>query len=283
MFDLQDIFGSIFGSFFGTVLQDIISYFATALADISSMAVEVLKIPLVKNATTYAQSLAIAMLIIKAGSEAFQTYILHQNGDPDADPVGLLIRTGQAVAVISCLPWIVTNLFSFGNKISHDIATLGTGTPGIEDFSFIVATVTSTNSVIIVVFGILIVILILIVALQATIRGAELALMSILGPIMALNITANNRSVWSSWFRQLFIICTSQAVQIFMLSGVIPLLTTNSISNNGLLFAFGWLWVTIKSPKYIQQFVYSTGLGSAVGGTARQAGSMALMRIMMKK
>ncbi len=279
--DVEQLVDKMLGSFFGKFLLDSTSFFATVLEDITSGAVDVLNLPLVKSATTYAQSLAIAMLIVKAGSEAFQTYILHQNGDPDADPTGLLIRTGQAVAVITCLQWIVKTLFNFGDKICQDIASFSTGTPGLSDKAFILAL--SSQGFIMVLFGIIILILILIVALQATIRGAELALMSVLGPIMALNITANNRSVWSAWFRQLFIICTSQAVQIFMLSGVFPLLTTSAISDKGLLLAFGWLWVTIKSPKFIQSFVYSTGLGNTIGGVARQAGTTAFMRIMMKK
>ena len=281
--NLNDLFYTIFSAFLAGFLDDIIAYFATALADITSLAMNVLDLPIVKNATKYAQTLAFTVLAIKAGSEAFQTYILHQNGDPDADPSGLVIRTGQAVAVIACLPWIVEWMFTLGDKINHDIAGVGAGQAGIADFQFLVSAITATSGIVVVILGIVVVLLIIVVAVQATIRGAELALMSIIGPVMALNITANNRSVWSAWFRQLVIICTSQAVQLFMLTGAITLLTTQAISSSGLLLVFGWLWVTIKSPKFIQQFVYSTGLSSAVGGTARQAGSMALMRLMMKK
>lgn len=276
------IFGAI-AYFFGNFFEQLIKFFATTLANIMSTSQDVLSMPLVQNGIKYAQALAFTVLVLKVMNEAFQTYILYQNGDPDADPSGLVIRTAQAVAVIAGLPWLVQQLFIFGSKVALDVAGLGTGKTGVEDWFFITGTIITSNGIIVVVFGIILVVMMLIVGIQATIRGAELALMALLGPIMALNLTSNNRNIWSSWIRQIIIICCSQALQIFMLSGSLSLLTSQVVSGNGLLLVFGWLWVTIKSPKYVQQFGYSTGFTGAIGGTAKQAGSMVIMRKMMSK
>jgi hypothetical protein len=281
--NIKDIITNGISNFFGSFFEQLIKYFANTLSDIMSTSQDVLKIPLVHNGIIYAQALAFTLLVLKVANEAFQTYILYQNGDPDADPSGLVIRTGQAVAIIAGLPWIVQQIFTLGTKISHDVAGLGTGKAGIADWGFITANVVGTSGLIVSVFGIVLVVLFLIIAIQATIRGAELALMAVLGPIMALNITANNRSIWSAWFKQVIIICCSQALQIFMLSGAMSLLTSQAITGGGLLLVFGWLWVTVKSPKYIQQFAYSTGFSGAVGGTAKQAGTMVIMRKIMAK
>lgn len=268
--------------FFSGFFNDLISFFGKTLADIMGTANNVLSMPLVQNAIHYSQILAFTILVVKVMNEAFQTYILRQNGDPNADPSGLLVRTGQAVAIIATLPWIVQQVFTFGSKVAHDVAGLSTGKAGVGDFKFMVTAITASGGSIVALACIIVAVLLLIIAIQATIRGAELALMSVLGPIMALNITSNNRSIWSSWFKQLIIICTGQALQIFMLDGALSLLTSNSVSGGGILLVFGWLWVTIKTPKFVQQFAYSTGLTGAVGGTAKQAGSMAIMRMMMK-
>jgi hypothetical protein len=281
--NINDIISAALAYFFINFFDQFITYFSTTLADLMSISLEVLKIPLVQNGITYAQALAFALLVLKASNEAFQTYILYQNGDPDADPVGLIVRTGQAVAIIAVLPWLVQEIFTLGTKIAHDVAGLSTGKAGIEDWAFITQVAVGSKGMIPALFGLVIAGLFLVVAIQTTIRGAELALMAVLGPIMALNITANNRSIWSAWFRQVIIVCCSQALQIFMLSGSISLLTNRAISSSGLLLVFGWMWVTVKSPKYIQQFAYSTGLSSAIGGTAKQAGSMAVMRLVMRR
>ena len=270
-------------NFFKNFFELLISFFGSSLANIMSTAMNVLSLPLVVNGVKYAQVLAFTLLVLKAGNEAFTTYILFENGDPDADPTGLVVRTAQSVAIIAALPWIVNEVFIFGSKVASDVSTLRTGEMGVNDWTFLSSAIISSAGGIIVIFGIIIIIMFLVVAIQASIRGAELALMSIIGPIMALNITANNRSIWSAWFRQLIIICVSQALQIFMISGVISLLTNQAVSNNGLLIVFGWLWLTIKTPNYVKQFAYSTGLTSSMGGATKQAGSMVLMRKMMTK
>lgn len=279
---MSDIVDSGIANFFANFFENLITFFATTLANIMGTSLNVLDMPLVQNGIKYAQALAFTILVIKVMNEAFQTYILYQNGDPDSDPSGLLIRTGQAVAIIATLPWIVTQLFIFGTKIALDVARLGTGQVGIDDWSHIIGMIIASRGVVVALFFIVIVIMLLIVGIQATIRGAELALMAVVGPVMALNITANNRNIWSSWFKQVVIICTTQALQIFMLQGVLALLV-GAISSNGLLLIFGWLWVTIKTPKYLQQFAHSTGFSGAIGGTVKQAGSMALMRRMLAR
>lgn len=283
MQDFLDFVSKCVNYFFSSFFNDLINFFGETLANVMGTATNVLDLPLVKNATHYAQALAFTLLVIKAMSEAYQTYILYQNGDPDADPSGLLIRTAQAVAIISTLPFIVQQVFEFGSKVSHDVAGLGVGETGIADFAYMVSAIAASSGAVIPLFLIVIAILFLVVAIQAAIRGAELTLMSVLGPIMALNLTANNRSIWSAWFKQLVIICTAQALQILMLNGTLSLLTNQSVSGGGLLVVIGWLWVTIKTPKFVQQFAYSTGFTGAVGGTVKQAGSMALMRAMMSK
>lgn len=283
MFNLKDIINEGLANFFANFFEQFITFFATILANVMGTSLNVLQIPLVQNGIKYAQGLAFTILVLKTMNEAFQTYILYQNGDPDADPSGLVIRTGQAVAIIATLPWVVMQIFIFGTKVALDVAGLGTGSTGISDWAFLISITTSSFGVVPVLFCIAIVICLLIVAIQATIRGAELSLMSVLGPVMALNLTANNRNIWSSWFKQIVIICTSQALQIFMLQGALSLLTSGSVSSNGLVLVFGWLWVTAKTPKYLQQFAYSTGFTGSLGSGVKQAGSMALTRMMLRR
>lgn len=279
---LEELLKHILEFFFANFLTDLINTFSEFLVDIMSLSMKVLELPFVTNGITYAQTLAFALLAAKVIYEGINQYILYQSGDPDADPSGLIIRTGKAIAVISTLPWIVLQIFTFGTKVANDVAKLDFGKMTYKDFSFLASFVTSSAGLPISIMGIIIILMVLVIAVQATIRGAELALMAILGPIMALNLTANNHNVWSSWIKQVIIICTSQALQIFMIKGAFALLATG-ISTGGLLLVFGWLWVTIKTPKYLQQFAYSTGFTGSVGGTAKQAGSMAIMKMVMSK
>lgn len=279
MFNLSKLVNTAIAKFFADLFENLITEFSEALTNVMGTSLEVLKMPLVDNGLKYAQALAFTLLVLKSMNEAFQTYILYQNGDPDADPTGLLIRTAQAVAIIATLPWIVKQIFEFGTKVSSDVSHLGTGKIGIDNWTSSLALI-ERGGVAIAIISTIMIICILVVAIQAAIRGAELSLMCILGPILALNITANNRNVWSAWFKQLIIICTSQALQIFMLEGAFSLIAKNILNGTGLLMVIGWLWVTIKTPKFVQQFAYSTGFTGAVGGTTKQVGIMHLTRKM---
>ena len=163
----------------------------------------------------------------------------------------------------------------------NDISSLGYGEVELSGIGDIIGG-TITSELMIPTVSLIIIISFLVIGVQIGIRGAELALMSVLGSIMALNLTSSNRSLWSSWFKQIIIICVSPAIQLFMINGALVLLTIEGFGSIHILLTFGWLWATVKAPAFVKQFAYTNGVGGAVGGTAKQAGSMALMRAMMK-
>lgn len=282
-FDVGKILKDGLLGFFKYFFQDITTEFATIFADVMSGAINIIQLPLVQNGIKYTQGLAVILLVIKSLQEGFKTYILMTSGDSESDPMGLVIRSIEALAIILSIPWIVTEIFMFGTKLSHDVAALGTGSATFADWGVVLGSILLSAGGIIILVGIVILVMLLIIAFQATIRGAELALCVVLGSIMALNLTSNNRSVWSSWIKQVIIICTTQSIQIFMLQGAMSLMTSGVISSSGYLLIIGWLWVTIKTPKYLQQFLYSTGVGGSIGAGAKQTGSMVIMRKMMTK
>jgi hypothetical protein len=274
--------GEIIYNFFADLLSGIIDYFFDILVDIMSLAGYTLTIPLVKAGIKYAQTLAFSILVLKTMFEAFQTYILHDAGDPDADPGGLLIRTVQSVAIIATLPFILSHLSHFGTRINTDVSNLDGGKMSEVDVKAIFAIGGASLGLVPILVMLIFVIMILIIAIQTTIRGAELALMAVIGPILALNITSNNRQYWSNWFWRVVVICVSQGLQLFLYSVAVDSMV-KGFDNGSVIFLFGWIWVTIKMPKMIQQFVYSSGFSGAAGGAGKQMGMMVLSKVIMKK
>jgi hypothetical protein len=282
LFNIGQLLVSGIITFLINIFTSIISFFGNTFVSIWATSVNILNYPLVQNGIHYSQMLAMSILVIKTMNEAFQTYILYQAGDPDSDAAGLIIRTIQAVAVIATLPEIVLAVFTFGSKVAADVASLNTmsSVKSVNWQSFL-NLLNGSNALLLVIFFLAIAVCFIIIAVQSTIRGAELALMALVGPIMALNLSSSNRAIWSAWFKQVVIICVSQALQLFLIQGFLSLLVNPTMDAGKILIAFGWLWVTIKSPKYIQQILYSSGFSGAVGGTAKQVGTMVLVRRMM--
>ena len=266
-------------------LEEFLPAISELITNIYGMSLKVLDLGFVSQAINYVQGLTVTLLVIKVIKEGFNTYILYQGGDPEADPTGLLVRTTQSLAIILCLPWITKEVFKFGMKVTEDVSGLinANGLGGLEND--LVAFFAAGG----ITFAIIISLLILIIAIciiyiQSSIRSAEIALMAVIAPIMALSLTQSNSASWQQWFKQFIITCVSQALQLFMLQGAVYMIAYTGTTNLGsILSTVGWLIMTISAPKFLKQFAYNSGLGGAVGGGAKQALSAYTMRKVMSK
>ncbi len=280
MFDPSKIISTAINDFFASIYDSIAKTFGNAIANIMSSSLDIFQLPFVQHVMDYAQTLAFTIIIAKTMYEAYQTYILYQLGDPDADVLGLLIRTVQAVATVACLPWVVNLVYTFGTKVAHDVANIGTGGSQVADWNNILFSLENgSGEIAIILYCIMVLICFLVVAIQASIRGAEFAILAVIGPLMALNITVSNRSMWNAWLKQIITIALTQALQIFMIQGSFYFLAKVADGWTAMLILVGWLWVTLKTPKFVQQFLHSTGFTGSVSGATKQAGYMAMMKL----
>lgn len=283
---LNSITTSAMQYFLQHIVDEAIQLFGNAMASTMSVGSSVLNLPAVKNGILYAQGLALVILVAKVASEALQTWILYTHGDSNSNPGGLLIRTVKAIAIITGVPWIVSWIYQFGTAMAQDVANLsGVGT--VTDVSFAGLTNYANNAMIVGILMVLVgIIMLLFVFIQTFTRSAELGLLAVVGPLIALNVTSTNNSTYSAWIREVIIVSISQALQIFMvktsfyvLAGGIPSIS----SGYALLMFLAWLWVTIKAPKFIKQFAYSSGLGGVAGGAAQQVGNAMILRKVLTK
>ncbi len=262
---LNEMMSNLLNFLFGNILQSLTDTFADVLTNIMGVAVNVLQFEVVQNAITYSKLLAITLLGVKLMFEIFNTYMLYQQGDPDADPKGILTRTACSVAIIMSVDWIVLQIFTFGNKIASDIGTVNIGSIEWKDAIF----VGMSSTLLVSIGSIALVIMLLVVGVQMMTRGAHLALMTFLAPIMAINVSSTNKSMWSAWFKEVIVICCSSALQIFLFKTMVALVTTEAISGMGILFVLGFMIAIIKTPKFIRQFMHASGAGQAGGAVMR--------------
>jgi hypothetical protein len=275
-------------NFLKKIIEEAINLFLQFLAAINSMAGDVLDLEVVNQAIIYSQALAGTILITKVAYEAWMTHVMRMNGDPDADPGGLLIRSVASAAIIGGMPWLVKWIYKFGTTVSNDIAKL----PGVDYKSasspmeklldMVIANETYEFFIFLgVIFAVIIFIIVLI---QTFIRAAELAVAAVVGCFMALSLTNSSSQAFGSWFREIMALSMTQAVQMFLIKVSFFTLTEFKYDKmplfNLLLFC-GFLWVTYKSPSILKSYLHSTGVGKAAGGAAQSAGSMLMMRKMM--
>ncbi len=221
--------------------------------------------------------MALALLLIKVLIDGVSTYYLEISGDSEASVSLLFKKVFVTIITIISIPTVVKKMFEFGQLICKDIEAINVNS--IKDFTQSL-NLLKNESVIILGLLILAVIFVLCITIQSLIRGAELIRGIVVGPILALSLISNNHQAFQTWLKQIIVICLSQAIQLFMFKASMALsLDSNPIS---ILMFLAWLIVTIKTPKWLEAYTYSSGMGSTVGGGARQMGSMYLMRKMMR-
>lgn len=275
--------------FFRNLIESAINMFLSLLNGINTITVSILDLPIVNLTIVYAQGLAFSILAVKFMYEIWYNYILRQNGDPDADVAGVLVNVARSVVMIAAVPWLTKQMYVLGTAVASDIAALdGTSSPIYETDKLLNTIGAMQNafggSIIIAAIMILAaLVLFVIVLIQAFIRAAELAVLAVSGSLMALGLTNDSSQMFQTWWRELLSLSLTQAVQIFLLKvSFLTLSIGTPVPILNLLFFTGCVWVTYKSPSSIKQYLYSTGLGGAVGGSVKSLGSMVLMRRMLR-
>jgi hypothetical protein len=282
---LDWLIGDAIEAFIQRLVEQAINFYLGIMADINGMAAEVLDLPVVINGIAYAQALAGSILVAKIASEAFTTYILHQNGDPESDPGGLLLRSVTAVAIVSGIPWLVRWIYKLGTTIASDIAALpGAGyddSPSVMQQLFNII-LSGAASIIFAAIGIFFALaMLVIIFIQTFIRAADLAVAAAIGSFMALGLTNPESTAFSSWLKETGSLCFAQAIQLFLMKLAFFSLTYFNFGTGPLMnlcLFCGFLYAAYRSPSVLKNYMYSTGLGRAFGGAASSLGSMMLMR-----
>ncbi|MEC3269018.1 conjugal transfer protein [Bacillus thuringiensis] len=282
--------GFILDKIFNSWINGAIEFFLKIIAEIAGVSVYVLELDIVKQAIIYTQVIALSWVVVVVAFQAIYTYILRMNGDSGADPMALIKGSGQAVAVICTISWIVSYVYKFGTQMAVDVAKLpgakwDKSTSEIKQTLDLIAKSTSVIPLFVLLSVIVAVVAIIIVLIQTSIRAAELAYAAVAGPLLATGLVTNS-GMYSAWWKDVLAISLAQASQLFMLKLSFEALKTMVYKDFPIMSLFlflGILWVAIKVPKTLQNWVHSTGTGRMATGVAQQAATAVIMRKAMTK
>jgi len=176
-----------------------------------------------------------------------------------------------------CTPWIVRTVYTWGNDVAMAIGEMPTQSDQIGFFNSLLAL--ASMNFIVAITAIAAIIIWVLILLQVAIRGIELGLLSIAGPVMAVGLTSANEGIWATWWRELIILSLTQCFQMLTIKGFLTQVTSIATDNIIALFmSIAWLWVAFKTPNFLRNLSHSTGLGRVMGGAAQSGMSMVIMR-----
>lgn len=280
---MEDGIQGIIIRIFSDIAEAAVNFMLQILGGIHSASINVFEYDFVLKGILLAQGIGIMLLAIRIAYESLVTYILRISGDATADPGGLLIRAMVSVAIIGSMPWLPIYVYRIGTAVAADISRLPGNDPaeGLDTNVFLSLLQDGFALPLTIIFmAVLIivsVVMILIVIIQMSIRSAELAFIGILGPIMAIGLNSN---LFGQWWKKLISIVLAQAAQLLTLRFSFYILHALFFNFDVMAFIFfiGFLWVTVKSPKILEQLIDSTGLGRFVGGVGMAVSSRMMMR-----
>jgi hypothetical protein len=165
--------------------------------------------------------------------------------------------------------------------MATDVSTVGSVSVSGDPFTNFINSISATAG-----FGLLLMIIValviwLLINFQMACRAVEIGVLAMAGPLMAIGFVSPTEGLGAAWWKELLVQMMAQPLQILMLRLTLLYMGSGVVLNGANFFLIiGWLWVTYKSPKLVQQFAVQTGIGGATAGVVQQIGKMAIYSLM---
>ena len=263
--------------FVGDTITDLYSNVGLLITDIYAYTVEVNQVSEVNAVCTFSMLLGAALCGMAVVKQIIGTYGTGTEGDPDQDPVEIIFRLCKALGIMGMNSWLFTEFLKFSTALGKDVTRVMAGVSGgnvLYDKMLDNINNSSGSPTWLFCNG-AIVIAVLLFALSACQRGAELTLNKILLPIFCLDIINPNPEKWKMFIFQYGTGFVSYILQMFCFNMfVILFLHMGSMGMKEFIVLLGWLVLSIKTPSWLEKYIYATGTGRAIGQGASRLGQV---------
>lgn len=198
----------------------------------------------------------ISLIILKFLKKGFECYVLWTDGDPDVEPVGLVIRFIQAMAVAVCFPVLYGWLAEIVENLTNQLLT-AIGLSTNFDWQVWVNGISSAGLVT-AIFGLIFVICYFILYFQFLMRGLEIMILRIGVPLACVGLLDNDKGVFKSYFNKFIQSTLTVVIQICLCK-----LGIGMMLNMHIFWGVACMVLAIKTPKFLSEFLVPTGGGGA--------------------
>ena len=201
-------------------------------------------------------SFGVSLIVLKFLKKGFEVYISWTEGDPDADPIGLLTGFAKAMIIAISFPtlygWLAQIVSDLTDRL---LIAIGAGTS--EDFSLIVSAVAS-GTLFTGIVSLIFFILFLLLYIQFLMRGLEILILRIGVPIACAGLVESDRGMFGVYMKKFFQSTLSIIIQITLAK-----LAVGMFINFHLFWGIAAMLLALRTPKFLQEFVLT---GDSGGG-----------------
>ena len=196
----------------------------------------------------------ISLIVLKFLKRMFDSYILWQDGDPDADPINLVTKFLRAVVVAVSFPtlydWLAAATEDMTNQILNSLS--GSLSDSFANSVMAMASLNLFNAVISLVFFICFFFL----YIQFLMRGMEILILRMGMPIACTGLMENDKGVFGTYVKKFFQSTLTVAVQIALAKMSVGLMI-----NAHVFWGIAAMMLALKTPRFLQEFMLTTGAG----------------------
>lgn len=202
----------------------------------------------------------VSLIILKFLKKGFECYVMWTDGDPDAEPTGLVIRFIEAIAVAVCFPVMYGWLADITQSLTDQLmAAIGNSTNydwqawvnGIGSLGLVTA-----------IFGLVFVICYFVLYFQFLMRGLEIMILRIGLPLACVGLLDNDKGVFKTYINKFFQSTLAVVVQICLCKLGVGMMMNVGINMN-VFWGIACIILAIKTPQFLSEFMVPTGSGGA--------------------
>lgn len=245
------------------ILNGAIAYIDQMLQDLTPMTLHADWYMLAANGGSMVDALfdivlgfGVSLIILKFLKKGFECYVMWTDGDPDTEPVGIVVRFVQAVAVAACFPilydWMARATEGLINEL---MAAIGAATNydwqawvnGISSMGLVTA-----------IFGLIFVICYFMLYFQFLMRGLEIMILRIGMPMACVGLLDNDKGIFKTYINKFFQSTLTVLIQICLCKLGVGMMLNVGINMN-VFWGLACMVLAIKTPAFLRDFLVPTG------------------------
>ena len=269
--------------FFGSVpdvVNDGVNFISNQIINLFDKDIELLTTKEIAAAVLVTTSVASVLIIVMALKLIFTTYVTETEGDPDADPIQVLVKVSIVLALINGNDSIYVTFQNLSSTFTKDLVGSISCSEYFNAVRLTITLLTKQQDGISALITIVVsVICVLIIAFKAGIRAGELVLFKTLWPIVCIDKLSANNERFNAFFSSYVVTFFGYSIQLFCLrlafNRMIAGMTNVKVAELSDYFAaIVFFYLAICTPKWLEKFAYSSGIGQKISNGARTASFM---------
>jgi hypothetical protein len=203
----------------------------------------------------------LSLIVLKFLKKGFDVYIGWNEGDPDADPLTLVVNFLKAVAIAVCFPILYETLIEITEKMLNMTIGAINALTSQQTLVDIIVNIIS-DSILQALAGLTLIICYAILWLGFMARGVEMLVMRAGLPIACVGLLDSSQGIFQPFMKKFF----QNAATVLVQAALVKMSLTVMIMGN-LFYSIAIALVAMRTPKFLQEFFIMTGGGGSVMNT----------------